>query len=134
MSKREESMTTQALELTLPALYGDHHTVAVRKLLEALPGVSDLYISAAFQQVNLRFDPAQTSAEAIEKALAGQGYESGAAAPAFTPPEGARSTRKTQVYPGTSSTLAFAQQTLVSEGRPLWPCPGFDVRSPKPVA
>jgi copper chaperone CopZ len=124
----------QALELPLPALYGDHHSVAVRKILEALPGVSDVYASPAFQVVGLRFDPKKAGPEAIKKALADHGYESGVPAPAYAAPAGVRSTRKTQVYPGTSSSLAFAQQTLVSEGRPLWPCPGFDVRSPKPVA
>ena len=67
----------EKLVLTIPTLYGDHHTVAVRRILDRIAGVSDLLVSAAYRQVALKFDPAKTNAAAIEKALAAQGYDPG---------------------------------------------------------
>ena len=56
------------LVLTLPTLYGDHHTTAVRDILENLDGVSDVYASSSFHQVSLAYDPKVVKKEAIETA------------------------------------------------------------------
>ncbi len=124
----------ETLVLTIPTLYGDHHTSAVRKMLEAMEGVEVLRVSSGFHQVMLGYDPAKTSPEALAKALAEQGYEPGAAQPAYAASLSERSTRHTHLTFGSGGSLAFAEQTLVEGGRPLWPCPGFDVRSPHKVA
>ena len=124
----------ERLELHLPALYGDHHTTAVRGILSGLGGVEIVLVSPALHKVVVRHDPKQIRAQAIEKALAEQGYESGIPEPTYAAGLEERSTRQTDWAAGTGAALAFSEQTLVRDGRPLWPCPGFDVRSPKPVA
>lgn len=124
------------LVLAIPTLYGDHHTVAVRGILAALPGISDLYVSSAQRMVSLRYDPQKTDPEAIEKALAEHGYEVGGPEPTYVASlasEFEKSARYTSFISGTGDTLTFAEHTQVHAGRPLWPCPGFDVRSRHPV-
>ncbi len=124
------------LVLPIPMLYGDHHTMAVRGILSALPGISDLYVSSAQRLVSLRYDPKKISPEAIEKALAEHGYEVGGPEPAFVPSlssELEKSARYSSLVTGGGDALTFAEHTRVRDGRPLWPCPGFDVRSPRPV-
>jgi copper chaperone CopZ len=124
----------ETLVLTIPTLYGDHHTVAVRGILEAMEGVELVRVSSAFHQVTLGYDPSRTSEEAVVKALAEQGYDPGAAEPMYASSLTERSTRHTNLAHGSGGSLSFAEQTLVQGGRPLWPCPGFDVRSPHKVA
>jgi len=122
------------LVLTIPTLYGDHHTAAVRRLLGALPGVGDLLVSAAFRQVSLAYDPSKTSAEAIEKALTAEGYAPGDGELTYPIQTtfAEEVTRHTASISGTGTSLAFAEVTQVVQGRPLWPCPGFDPRTPHP--
>lgn len=122
----------EKLVLTIPTLYGDHHTVAVRRILDGIAGVSDPFVSAAFRQVAFKFDPAKTSVAAIEKALAAQGYEPGVDDLAYPIQStfAEEATRHTASISGTGTSLAFAEVTQVVQGRPLWPCPGFDPRTP----
>jgi copper chaperone CopZ len=124
----------EKLVLTIPTLYGDHHTVAVRRILDGIAGVSDPLVSAAYRQVALKFDPAKTSAAAIEKALAAQGYDPGLDDLAYPIQStfAEEATRHTASISGTGTSLAFAEVTQVVQGRPLWPCPGFDPRTPHP--
>jgi len=118
--------------LTIPTLYGDHHTTAVRRLLEPLPGVSNLLVSAAYHQVSLTYDAGKTPLQAIEKTLADQGYAPGEGELAFPIQTtfAEEATRHTASISGTGTSLAFAEVTHVVQGRPLWPCPGFDPRTP----
>ena len=58
----------------VPKLYADHHVTAVREVLTGLPGVQDVYASSAFKRVAVSFDPAATSAAAIQGALQSAGY------------------------------------------------------------
>jgi hypothetical protein len=120
------------LVLTIPTLYGDHHTVAVRRILGGLPGVGNLLVSAAYRQVSLGYDPGKTSAAAIEKALTDQGYAPGEGELTFPIQStfAEEATRHTASISGTGTSLAFAEVTQVVQGRPLWPCPGFDPRTP----
>lgn len=120
------------LVLIIPTLYGDHHTMAVRRVLGELPGVSDLLVSAASHQVSLTHDAGKTSRQAIEKALADQGYAPGEGDLAYPIQTtfAEEATRHTATISGTGTSLAFAEVTQVVQGRPLWPCPGFDPRTP----
>ncbi len=120
------------LVLTIPTLYGDHHTVAVRRILGDLPGVGDVFVSPAFHQVSLTHDAGKTSRQAIEKALADQGYAPGEGELAYPVQSvfAEEATRHTATIVGTGASLAFAEVTQVVQGRPLWPCPGFDPRTP----
>jgi copper chaperone CopZ len=117
----------ERLSLTLPALYGDHHVVAVRRVLDALPGVSEIRVTPASHAVSLRFDPARQTAAGIEAALAAAGYRTGDPEREFAS-AGPAAPRHTAVAAG---TLSFSHEPPAWEGRPLWPCPGFD-RTPIP--
>ncbi|NIS81157.1 MAG: hypothetical protein GTO14_13345 [Anaerolineales bacterium] len=119
------------LVLTIPTLYGDHHTTAVRGILEAINGVSEIYVSSAFHQVELQYDAKKVKEDKIKKALSEQGYEASSEGLVFasTPTGiGDRSTRHTAAHAGVGDTLSFAANPIIWEGRPLWPCPGFDPR------
>ena len=112
--------------LTIPTLYGDHHTTAVKQILEGIDGVQDTFVTAAFRQVQITFDPAKVKAEAIVETLADQGYSEDAPALAYAQPLGERSTRHTAAHSGTGDTLSFGQYAPDFQGRPLWPCPGIE--------
>ena len=121
-------MTT--ISLPLPMLYADHHVLAVRQLLLALPGVSDVYASSGFQIVEVSFDESQLPQEKIETVLAEAGYlaelpvavEFGSSA-AFE--RGKPFFRHTAVFPQTDRTITFAQD-VPEVARPSWPCPGLN--------
>jgi len=118
------------MTLELPMMYGDHHVVAVRELLLAQPGVTDVYASSCFQVVEITYDEEQATTDAIHECLAKSGYlgelelpvESGATAdkqngePVFF--------RHTTVLEQAGTTVSF-NQNLPYHGRPLWPCPSI---------
>ena len=113
--------------LTIPTLYGDHHTTAVRRLLEPLPGVSNLLVSAAYRQVSLTYDAGKTPLQAIEKSLADQGYAPGEGELTFPIQTtfAEEATRHTASVSGTGTSLAFAEVTHVVAGPPLVAVPRF---------
>jgi copper chaperone CopZ len=132
----EESM--QKVTYETPSLYGDHHVIEVRRILSALPGVSDVYASSAFQIVEVTYDPEKINDLEIALKLDEAGYlgewtvpiEAGAtsyhAAAGLKP-----YFRHTAAYEQTRLVVSFAQNVSYL-GRPLWPCPGMGVIS-KPV-
>lgn len=116
------------LVLTVPTLYGDHHASAIRDILENTKGVAQFYISSAYHQIELEFDPKKVKEAAIKKALAVEGYEANGSALTFIAGQtsvGDRSTRHTGAFTGVGDTLSFGAKEVNFEGRPLWPCPGF---------
>jgi copper chaperone CopZ len=66
-----------SLELTIPSLWADHHVIKVKQLLSPLPGVENVFASAAFKAVEIEFDPGKTSPAALTKALTDAGYAPG---------------------------------------------------------
>jgi hypothetical protein len=120
----------EKLALTIPTLFGDHHTTAVRNMLLQLPGVKDVTVRTAARVVEIDFDPKETVPESIESALAEQGYESDGQDLAYATSIRERRTRHTAAHEGVGDTLSFAERGPSFEGRALWPCPGFD---PKPT-
>lgn len=60
--------------VSLPAMYADHHVMAVRGALLGLPGVADVLASAAIRSVRVRFDETALSPQEIEAALSAAGY------------------------------------------------------------
>ncbi len=122
----------ETLTLKVPAMYGDHHVIEVRRILFELPGVEDVYASSSFKIVEVRYDPEKISPEQIEARLGEAGYldelpisaEAGAAA--VSEGNGRAFFRHTIVYENTQQVVSFAQNVSYS-GRPLWPCPGFGV-------
>ncbi len=67
----------ETIELTIPAMYADHHVIKVKQLLSPLPGVQEVYASSAFKAVSIEFDPAKTTQAALVKALTEAGYAPG---------------------------------------------------------
>jgi copper chaperone CopZ len=120
-------METKVFEA--PALYADHHVTEVRQILLELPGVSEVYVSSAFQVIEVKFDPKKIKAEKIAARLEEAGYLG--ELPLLTEPgipverkDGDGQFRHTAVYETVKGTVSFAQRVAYS-GRPLWPCPGI---------
>ncbi len=64
----------EELILGVPAMWADHHVLAVRKVLLSLNGVDDVQASSAFKTVRVSFDSNRISAQQIVKALLDAGY------------------------------------------------------------
>jgi copper chaperone CopZ len=75
----EEIGAMERLTLTLPAMWADHHVLAVRAALADMPGVADTQASARDFTVQVAFDPTTTTSEAVAAKLAEAGYTPGAA-------------------------------------------------------
>jgi excisionase family DNA binding protein len=73
---QEEAMMENAL-FEVPSMYGDHHVLAVRQALLALPGVEDVWASSAWQQVQVTYEPEKISADQLGQALDRAGYPVG---------------------------------------------------------
>ena len=114
------------LLLTIPALFGDHHTTAVHNVLGQVEGVESAYVTSAFRQVVVKFDPQKTKEEAIKQALAKEGYEEGEIEDVFPETSDEGSTRHTAAV---TDILSFAEEAPSWQGRPLWPCPGLEYKT-----
>lgn len=116
----------------IPAMYGDHHVIEVRRILSEIPAVKDIYASSAFHVVEVTYDETQTNDIDLQVILDQAGYlgewsilaETGKA---FSSDEGQSPfMRHTATYEQLRQTVSFAQ-TVNYQGRPLWPCPGMGV-------
>jgi copper chaperone CopZ len=124
----------ERMTLELPAMYGDHHVVDVRRILLGLEGVEEVYASSAFQAVEIGYDPEQTSPEKITAPLDEAGYTSEFDLPVeqSIPANEQKETayfRHTEAFAETKNTVAFAQQVRYQRS-PLWPCPGMGPLKP----
>jgi copper chaperone CopZ len=122
----------KTLTLKLPAMFGDHHVVEVRRLLTELPDIGEIYASSAFRTVEVQYDDTKVTPTEVEKVLEEAGYleelpvpvEIGATSPGTN---GDRAFfRHTTAYQQVGSSVSFAQK-IPYAGKPLWPCPGFGV-------
>jgi copper chaperone CopZ len=115
--------------LNVPAMYADHHATAVRRLLEALPGVEDIYTSPAARQVQVSYDPEVMAEEDIKAALSAEGYGEDMLDPAgsLRPKEDPR--RHTAAHAAAEESSPIPDPTPNWEGRPLWPCPGLEYKT-----
>ncbi|MCA9945138.1 MAG: heavy-metal-associated domain-containing protein [Ardenticatenaceae bacterium] len=119
----------KTVSFTLPMMYGDHHVLAVRQLLNALPGISQIYASSSFQIVEVEYDEQQVSEGELQDSLAEAGYLEEIMIPAEVGTNAADQDikpffRHTAVFNQTRSTISFGQ-TVPEVERPLWPCPGI---------
>jgi copper chaperone CopZ len=124
----------ESLVVDIPAMYGDHHVIEVRRLLLEAPGVDAVDASSAFRSVEVRFDPDQTSAEALRARLDETGYLADLDVPLEsgepTIDQGADGKpyfRHSTSYEIAGTSTGF-EQKIAPPSRPLWPCPGFDMR------
>lgn len=59
----------------VPALWADHHTLAIREALFQLDGVKDVIASSLFQDVLVEYDPGAVTADELAAALSQAGYK-----------------------------------------------------------
>ncbi len=115
-------------------MFGDHHVLEVRRILSGLAGVEHVYASSSFQIVDVTYDPAQITPEAITAALSEAGYLDPLDIPLepdtapYQRPDSAASFRHTAAFRQTGKTVSFAHNAAYA-GRPLWPCPGMGLLS-----
>lgn len=121
----------QTLSVKVPAMYGDHHVIEVRRLLFDLPGVADVYASSSFQIVEVEFDETKLDPDRIEATLDEAGYLGELPIPTenetpLTRGNGQKQGffRHTAAHANTGHVVSFAQK-IPYAGRPLWPCPGM---------
>lgn len=122
----------EVFTIDLPAMYGDHHVLEVRRILFEIPGVEEVYASSAFRVAEITFDPDKTSTEDIKARLDEAGYIGELPIPTEVPARAATADdgrkgffRHTAAYEGAGQAVSFGQ-TVNYEGRPLWPCPGME--------
>jgi copper chaperone CopZ len=119
----------EKLLLSIPTLYADHHTAAVRTILNGLKGLSEIFVSSAAKQVALSFDPKLIGSEAIEAALAEHGYATGDGEPVYPASPIQAPSRHSSAIQAAGSALTFQQTAPGWQGRPLWPCPGLSYQT-----
>lgn len=112
----------------IPTMFGDHHVREVRKLLQTLPGIDEIYASSSFQFLELSYDESKVGEEQISTLLEEAGYLGDFLAPEETN-RPATEEHDQNIF---RHTEAFRQTRKVSfhreyvpTGRPLWPCPGM---------
>lgn len=76
----EEANMENAL-FTVPAMYADHHVIAVREALLATPGVHEVCASSAWHQVQVAYDPDALGPGDISQTLEQAGYPVGEGTP-----------------------------------------------------
>jgi copper chaperone CopZ len=123
----------KTITLEVPAVYGDHHVTEVRRILLALPGVIDVYVSSAFHLVEVQLDENKIDEDQIRTTLGESGYldklpmplESGIASH-LKVDQSQTFFRHTQTFETMRDTVSFEQKVSFS-GKPIWNCPGFGV-------
>jgi len=129
----EENVHMEKTVIDVPAMFGDHHVLEVRRILSELSGVEEINASSCFKAVELTFDPTKISVEKITARLRDAGYLDPLSVPVeagtvvFKETNGDKKYfRHTTAYEQTNRVVSFAQD--VPQGQPvLWPCPGVGV-------
>jgi copper chaperone CopZ len=72
---------------SIPSLWADHHTLAVREALGQVDGVGEVTASALYKDVVIEYDPSAVSPDALTSALEDAGYSAEKAPEIPTYPE-----------------------------------------------
>lgn len=119
--------------IAVPAMYGDHHVLEVRRILLAMPGIEDVYASSSFHTVQVMYDPAKVSVEEVKTKLDEAGYLDELQVPVETSTPATETNgkekaffRHTMAYEQGRQVVGFGQDVSYT-GRPLWSCPGIGV-------
>ena len=67
----------EKVTFSIPTMWADHHTLAVRDALGQVDGVSDVIASSLYKDVLVKYDPAVVAPDALASKLAEAGYEVG---------------------------------------------------------
>ena len=65
----------EKVTFSIPAMWADHHVLAVREALGQVSGVEEVIASAMYKDVLVKYDPATVTPDTLKGALAGAGYE-----------------------------------------------------------
>lgn len=118
------------LTLELPAMYGDHHVIEVRRILLELKGVENVYASSGFRTAEITYDKKAIREGDIVARLEASGYIGELSIPEETDVPANKSEvkdlffRHTKTYAQTNRVVSFGQ-SVGHAGRALWPCPGM---------
>jgi copper chaperone CopZ len=64
----------EKVTFSIPAMWADHHTLAVRQELGRVSGVEEVIASAMYKDVLIKYDAATVSPETLQATLAKVGY------------------------------------------------------------
>jgi copper chaperone CopZ len=67
----------EKMTFSIPTMWADHHTLAVRNALSQIDGVNDVIASSLYKDVQVKYDPAVVSPDTLANALAEAGYKVG---------------------------------------------------------
>lgn len=67
----------EQVTFSIPAMWGDHHVLAVREALGTVSGVQEIVASSSYQDVLIRYDSAAVTPEALASTLINAGFEIG---------------------------------------------------------
>lgn len=67
----------EKVTFNIPAMWADHHTLAVRETLSQVSGVQEVVASPLYKDVLIRYNPAAVTPDALAQILAEAGYEIG---------------------------------------------------------
>ena len=65
----------EKVTFSIPAMWADHHVLAVRDVLGQVAGVEDVLASAMYKDVLVKYDPATVTPDTLSSTLAEAGYE-----------------------------------------------------------
>jgi excisionase family DNA binding protein len=71
---RKEESRLKSIDLTIPRMYGDHHTLAVQRTLLQMAGIDNYQANTAHRQVHIDFDEEALSEADILAQLESAGY------------------------------------------------------------
>jgi copper chaperone CopZ len=77
----------EKVTFNVPAMWADHHVLAVRNALGQLNGVEKVLASAMYKDVLVKYDPAAVNPDTLANTLAEAGYSIGKAPELPTYPE-----------------------------------------------
>jgi len=128
-----EEVSMEKIAFNVPAMYGDHHVIDVRRILLELSGVEEVNASSCFHTVEVTFDASKVGRNEIQNKLEQAGYLDELTIPVETDTPAAQTNgkqkpffRHTAAHEQVKQMVSFAQ-TVSYAGRPLWPCPGMGV-------
>ena len=64
----------EKVTFNIPAMWADHHVLAVRQTLAQIGGVEEVMASSAYKDVLVKYDPMAVEPQALSSALAEAGY------------------------------------------------------------
>ena len=67
----------EKVTFSIPAMWADHHTLAVRNALGQVDGVDDVIASSLYKDVLVKYDPEIVAPDILANTLAEAGYEVG---------------------------------------------------------